>query len=285
MTGVTVLLATAGYTLAASAVGRRSSARHTAKSLSPMDIDTETAPVTPTRSNWMTLSSPRPGDIEGSLEEAIVRCLAAAFGSGVWAKAPMPFGNASDPHSARGIVAQLKARALVLVASATILAEAGERRRVIGCVLGGVLDEGLIDAYRLSAFGAKAGDALLAYIGVEPACQGKRALPLSDRRFAMRSRRLAPASRNGGESVAGTLFSRWLALPGVAARPRVFVRTRSVLRPVLHLIDRHGFGLRGKFELDFHGERQERLVFARTNRPKGSRVVPGRRRVTEPVAG
>ena len=216
----------------------------------------------------MTLSSPEASEIKGPVEDAIVQCLAAAFGSGVWAQTPMPIGDAADPHSARGIVTQLGARARVLVASTDSPGGPVRNDRFIGCVLGCVLDKDLIDLYRLNEFDAEAGDALLAYIGIEPANQGCRALPLSGSRFAVRPPPSDTAMEQRGESLAGVLFSRWLALPNVAACPRVFVRTRSVLRPVVHMIKKNGFDYRGKFYLDFHGKRQHRLVFARSNLPK-----------------
>lgn len=224
----------------------------------------------------MTLSSPAGSEIKGPLEDAIVHCLAAAFGSGVWAQAPMPIGNAADPHSARGIVTQLRARARVLIAGTASRIGSVRRKRIIGCVLGCILDEALIDIYRLGDFAAEAGDALLAYIGVEPGSQGSRMLPLSRGQFAMWPRHHNAVIDQGGESLAGVLFSRWLALPGVAGCPRIFVRTRSVLRPVLHMIEKNGFEYRGKFDLDFHGERQDRIVFVRSNTLKTPRTLSKR---------
>jgi hypothetical protein len=216
----------------------------------------------------ITLWSPQSSDIKGPLEDAIVQCLAAAFGSGVWARTPMPTGDSADPHSARGIVAQLRSRARVLLAYADRPIGAVGQNSIIGCVLGCVLDEALIDMYRIDDYDAKPGDALLAYIGVEPASQGYRAFHLSGNQFALRSRHCNRAKRYRSESLAGVLFARWLALRNVAACPHVFVRTRSVLGPVLHMIEKNGFEYRGQFDLDFHGERQDRMVFARSNLQK-----------------
>jgi len=59
------------------------------------------------------------------------------------------------------------------------------------------------------------------------------------------------------------LFSGWLAQPVVGACPAVFVRTRKVLQPIIHMATDNGFEYTGGFTIDFHGERQDRIVFRR----------------------
>ncbi|MCB1909628.1 MAG: hypothetical protein KDH15_19885 [Rhodocyclaceae bacterium] len=214
------------------------------------------------------------------LRESIARSLAAAFNSREWARSPMPIGDASDPHSARGIVAQLGADASILLASSTHGNETLASQPVLGCVLGGVLDEALIAAYRLGPYGARCGDGLLAYIGVPPAFQGERLSPIGGDRFERRSgTRNAPPD---GEMVGlgSLLFSRWLDLPALRRCPTLFVRTRTTIKPILHLLAKHGFDFRGRFELDFRGERQDRLVYARHGEP-GQRTRESAARASE----
>jgi len=175
----------------------------------------------------------------------------------------MPIGDASDPHSARGIVAQLGANARILLASSTRGNAPLAGQPVLGCVLGAILDDRLIAAYRLGPYGARRGDGLLAYIGVPPAVQGERLSPAGGDRFDCR-----PATRGNpptGETVSlgSLLFSRWLEISAIERCPALFVRTRTTIKPILHLLAKHGFDFRGRFELDFQGQRQDRLVFAR----------------------
>lgn len=219
------------------------------------------------RDNMIHVWSPRPKQLQGLLGEATARCLSAAFSSGEWARTPMPLGDESDPHSAQGIIAQLGTRAQVLIANDI---GDGHSRNVLACVLGAVLDEELVDAYGLDAYGARSGDALLAYIGLAPAVQGHRAYLRSDNKFAL-SPSCSPATREG-QSLAALLFEEWLHLPAIKCCRRAFVRTRKVLAPIIHLAEKNGFRYRGEFELDFHGERQDRIVFVRDN-PMWSRFV------------
>jgi len=135
---------------------------------------------------------------------------------------------------------------------------------VLGCVLGGILDEPLIDSYRLGKFGARRGDGILAYIGVAPEAQGARGLLrgeglLEEVILGAGAMRRAEAT----VSLASVLFSTWLDLPAVSCCPAVFVRTRETIAPVLHLLDRHGFEYQGQFELVFRGSPQARLVYRR----------------------
>lgn len=200
---------------------------------------------------------------ECSLGYAVADCLAAAFGSGVWARSPMPVGDRSTPHSARGILAELGAGTQVLVASADDGKPQNEAD-VLGCVIGSLLDDELIRAYGLGSFGAQGGDGLLAFIGLRPAAQGTRVLPRANNCFD-----LAPATdhpvKSGGVSLASLLFSCWLELPEVARCRRVYVRTRSVLPKIQHLAAKSGFVYQGRFELEFQGERQDRIVYSRIN--------------------
>lgn len=208
--------------------------------------------------NNIQVWSPQPEQLQGLLGEATARCLAAAFSSGEWARTPMPLGDASDPHSAQGIIAQLGTRAQVLIANDI---GDGHSRNVLACVLGAVLDEALAGAYGLDSYGARNGDALLAYIGLAPAVQGRRAFVRSDNTFEL-SPSCSTAIREG-QSLAALLFEQWLNLPAVECCRRAFVRTRKVLAPIIHLAEKNGFRYRGEFELDFHGERQDRIIFVR----------------------
>ncbi len=165
----------------------------------------------------------------------------------------MPLGDPQDRHSARGIVAELGDRAQVLAA-----ADPENGTSVLGCVVGVVLDGDLIDAYRLSDFGAQSGDGLLAYIGIRPEVQGGRAARLQDDTFEVRR------GPSGDPSLASLLFERWLELPQISACPSLFVRTRRAIAPVLYLLEKHEFTYRGEFRLSFRGMSQTRLVFGRS---------------------
>jgi len=206
---------------------------------------------------------------EFPLGSAIAECLAAAFGSGVWSRTPMPVGDCSVPHSARGIVAELGASARVLVAS-TEDGKPHDEADVLGCVVGGLLDDELIHAYGLGSFGARRGDALLAYIGVHPAAQGSRVLPRTSNCFDLAPASDRPCKQRPGVGLASLLFSRWLKLSAIERCPRVFVRTRSVLPQIQHLATKNGFVYQGQFELEFQGERQDRMVYSRIN----SQAIP-----------
>jgi len=45
----------------------------------------------------------------------------------------------------------------------------------------------------------------------------------------------------------------------------VFVRTRSVLPKIQYLAEKNGFVYQGRFELEFKGEQQDRMVYTRLN--------------------
>ncbi len=209
------------------------------------------------------LWEPVAGEMPDGLREEIATSLCAAFNSREWTRTPMPIGDASDPHSARGIVAQLGSNARILLASPARGSASPAGNPVLGCVLGAILDDDLIAAYRLGPYGARRGDGLLAYIGVPPAFQGERLSPAGGDRFERRpaNRGTPPARRT--VSLGSLLFSRWLELSAVKRCPALFVRTRTTIKPILHLLAKHGFDFRGRFELDFQGQRQDRLVFAR----------------------
>lgn len=205
------------------------------------------------------LCSPSPRQVAEEYRGAIATCLASAFSSGIWASAPMPVDHNTDPHSAHGIISGLSDSAQVVVA-----ANEEEGEPLLGCVLGGVLDEGLIATYRLAAFGAQAADGLLAYIAVSPPAQGSRVVPVRDNVYEVQPAQLDRRHEQQGDSLAGLLFSRWLELSAITTCPRVFVRTRGVIEPVLHLIAKNGFEYCGRFEMEFRGERQDRLVYERS---------------------
>ena len=207
--------------------------------------------------------SPDPDQIHGLLGESIATSLAAAFSSREWSRTPMPIGNCTDPHSARGILAQLAGRSQAVLASEDEPAISLQAQRVVGCVLGGVLDEALIAAYGLQPYGAREGDGLLAYIGVVPAAQGMRLRPHDDGIHEAARYRVNRMAKTDSTSLASLLFSGWLALPIVRSCPAVFVRTRQVPKPIIHLAAKNGFEFSGCFTVDFHGERQDRMVFRR----------------------
>lgn len=209
----------------------------------------------PTKYRRVRLWSTSHAGIGGETAEAIATCLARAFSAGLWATTPLPVGDCHDRHSARGILAEMGERARVLAVS-----DVDDGTSVLGCVVGVVLDGGLIASYGLGDFGADAGDGLLAYIGIVPEAQGARVAPLQDDTFEVR---WGP-SRN--PSLASLLFEGWLALPTVSACPNVFVRTRKSIKPVLYLLDKNGFSYRGGFRLSFRGVRQSRLVFGRNGK-------------------
>ena len=195
----------------------------------------------------------------GPLWNAIASTLSCAFSSREWVRAPMPIGDAADPHSATGILSALFGKGPLIVA--TMDSGPEHTQRVLGCVLGGTLDESLIQDYGLSPYGAQVGDALLAYIGVAPSAQGLRGRLLDEETVEVPS--LATRLRDGSKSLASLLFERWLRHPAVARCPSVYLRTRETIGPILHLAEKNGFDFQGQFELDFQGERQNRLIFRR----------------------
>lgn len=208
------------------------------------------------------LRAPTADQVAASWREPIAGCLSAAFSTGLWKDTPMPLGDSSDRHSARGILAELGPSVQALVATAAT--ETGIPSSILGCVIGSPLNDDLIDQYRLASYGARPGDALFAYIGVRPSLQGCRVQPAKDNRFQLDGRADRADSKRPGASLASLLFSNWLTLPGIRRCPRVFIRTREVLTPIQALAERNGFQYCGKFYLDFHGNRQDRIVYRRS---------------------
>lgn len=213
------------------------------------------------RGSCVRLSSPDATRVQTILSEPIAGCLAAAFGSGPWRQTPMPLGHAADRHSARGIVAELGPRALARLACA----DGGANRSdfVLGCVIGCILDQALVGRYGLEPFGATAGDGLFAYIGLRPSVQGARVSQTGNGGFAVRANAGRAGNGGAGIGLASLLFSSWLELPAIRRCPRVFIRTREILKPIQILAERNGFRCCGKFYLDFQGVRQDRLVYKR----------------------
>lgn len=186
---------------------------------------------------------------------AIAECLSAAFSSGIWQEAPLPLGSSDDPASAVAIVEELVPRS-VMVAATPI-----PGARVIGCAIGSVMDEDLIESYRLSGYAAEPGDGLLAFIGIVPEMQGRRYR--SDGNGTLEA---AP----GGPSLARHLFESWIKDASGHECERLFIRTRRRIGPVRHLCDAYGFERLGEFEVDFRGQRQRRLVYCRASRRPSS---------------
>jgi len=177
--------------------------------------------------------SPSARAIRGPLGESIAEVLSAAFSSREWTRAPMPVGDRSDPHSARGILAQWEDAPQVLLASEDTPGVPLEDRRVLGCVVGGVLDAERIDAYRLGPFGAREGDGLLAYIGVAPCAQGLRLRVGGSRRGQHIVRRTAGRGAPGSSGVvqkssplSEALRRRWRRrAPSAGSSPPASART------------------------------------------------------------
>ncbi len=209
------------------------------------------------------LWSPGATAMSDELRDRIATCLACAFSSRQWERSPMPLGDTSDPQSARGIVAQWGPNASILLASRPAHPDPAVRGQLLGCVVGGILDPDLIDAYGLQPFGASRGDGLLAYIGVSPAHQGTRLLSCGPSRYSRLPAAEAERPGHRGRSLAGLLFSSWLMLPDIRRTGRQFVRTRRSIEPILHLLLAHDFAYRGQFRVEFRGEGQERLVYSR----------------------
>ena len=176
----------------------------------------------------------------------------------------MAVDDRSDPHSAYRIIAGLGEQTHLLIASTSCKEDTS--RQVLGCVLGGILNRLLIDAYGLGPYGAQTGDGLLAYIGLRPVAQGSRAWFCRDDIFDVRQHQMSTQDPENGESLASLLFSKWLDLAAITSCSQVFIRTRATITPILHLASKYRFEYCGKFLIDFQGEQQERLVFKRSKR-------------------
>ena len=174
----------------------------------------------------------------------------------------MPLGSSTDRNSARGILAELGVSAQALLAISA--ADSETTRTVLGCVIGSALDPKLIDHYGLEPYGARPGDALFAFIGVRPQFHGRRLYPMANSLNQFGFLDCPRYSNRDGTSLASLLFSDWLKLPTIRRCPRIFIRTRQVLTPIQALAERNGFQYCGKFYVDFHGHRQDRMVYRRS---------------------
>jgi hypothetical protein len=175
----------------------------------------------------------------------------------------MPVGDETDPHSAVGIIAGLAEHVQLLLALFDSEAKHRHGKEIRGCVIGTLLREPLLDAYGLREYGAHPGDALLAYIGLVPAAQRSRVYAASDS--------VVEAATNSSKlpegccvhSLASLMFSRWMELPAVRSAPCVFIRTRKVIGPILHLVAKNNFQPCGSFDMNYRGHKQDRMVFRR----------------------
>ena len=224
--------------------------------------DTAALESTHVADNYIRLLTPNARQITTTWREPLAHCLAAAFSSGPWAETPMPLGDAADRNSARGILAELGESAQALLATSATDSESSGS--VLGCVIGSALDPNLIDHYGLEPYGARPGDALFAFIGVRPQLQGRRLRPLANGLHQVGNLDCRQYSNRSGTSLASLLFSNWLKLPAIRRCPRIFIRTREVLTPIQALAERNGFQFCGKFYVDFHGHRQDRMVYRRS---------------------
>jgi len=192
----------------------------------------------------------------------LVSCLVTAFSSGIWEQTPMPIGHSEDPGSALGVINSLSPDPVVIAACEPNGSPVSSDE-VVGCVLGAILDHTMIKTYGLEPYSAVPGDGLLAFIGIVPRAQGLRVLP--DGGDSVRIAGTTPV--DGSASLARHLFETWIQTPCIQSCPRVFIRTREKIGPVMHLCKSLGFEYCGRFEIDFCNMRQERLVFRLTDPP------------------
>lgn len=204
--------------------------------------------------------APTPAQLRATLWAQVASTLSAAFSSQGWKETPMPVGDTTDAHSALGIMSELCAEGPTVLAAHE--GESGKGPEVLGCVLGGILNDALIEQYGLRAYGARHNDGLLAFIGVAPTVQGARGY-LRTGNFIEHLDIAPRQAPDGSVSLASALFSSWLAHPAIASCRSVFVRTREMISPILHLAGKHGFVYQGRMHQDFRGTEQERLVFRR----------------------
>jgi hypothetical protein len=174
----------------------------------------------------------------------------------------MPLGDKTDPHSATGIIAGL-AECLQLLLARSESEDENDDQEVLGCIAGTLLREPDLDTYGLREYGAHPGDAFLAYVGLVPAAQRSKVYVASDSLI-----KAAPHSSDladGGcvHSLASLMFTRWMELPAIRSASRVFIRTRTVIGSIQHLAAKHDFQLCGSFDINFRGQKQDRMVFRR----------------------
>ena len=201
----------------------------------------------------------------------LANCLVAAFSSGLWEQTPMPTGHADDPGSALGIINSLNPDPVVVAACESHGGPVNSDE-VVGCVLGAVLDDTMIETYGLGPYAAVPGDGLLAFIGIHPRAQGLRVLPDGGDSVKI----LGTTALGRSASLARLLFETWIDTPCIQRCPRVFIRTRRQIGPVLHLCRSLGFEYCGRFEIEFCKMRQERLVFRLTDPPCLADARPAR---------
>jgi hypothetical protein len=174
----------------------------------------------------------------------------------------MPVGDETDPHSAIGILAGMAEHVQLLLALFESEGKHNDDQKIWGCVIGTLLREALLDAYGLREYGARPGDALLAYIGLVPAAQRSRVYAAS---VSVEAATNSSESPEGGcvHSLASPMFARWMELPAIRSAPCVFIRTRKVIGSILHLVAKNNFQPCGSFDMNYRGQKQDRMVFRR----------------------
>lgn len=167
----------------------------------------------------------------------VARCLSKAFSSGLREPSPMPLGTPEDPHSALGIVSGL-GPCPVALAAYTAIADTSSAERVIGCVLGAILDDEVVDRYGLAPFAA---------MPAVSDCSGSRADP----RHALKVLPLCGAERTRVQGMSadrrqadahrGRTEPQAIATGGHSERPATASRTRCPAHsdPVNRIRDRH----------------------------------------------
>jgi hypothetical protein len=227
-------------------------------------VEAESVPR-PAIPRWgrIKLWSPEPDEITREVCSGAAACLSAAFSSGVWSETPMPVGDETDPDSAAGIIAGLAERLQLLLALFESEDTHNNSQEILGSVVGTLLREPILDTYGLRRYGAHPGDALLAYIGLVPAAQRSRVHVASDSLIKAASH--SSDSIDGGcvRSLASLMFTRWMELPAIRSASCVFIRTRIVIGSIQHLAAKHDFQLCGSFDINFRGQKQDRMVFRR----------------------
>ncbi len=195
---------------------------------------------------------------------AMADCLSAAFSSGIWEQTPMPVGSRDDPAGALGVLHNLGPQPIAVCAKQADPDTAPDRINggVVGCVVGGIMDQRVIDGYQLAEYGAQPGDGLLAFIGIVPQAQGRRYLPIAPDLLT------SNFSNARSPSLARHLFTSWLKSPVLEACPRLYIRTRRRIGPIRYLCDQLAFEFCGDFKTVFRGQPQTRLVYRRNNQPR-----------------
>jgi hypothetical protein len=175
----------------------------------------------------------------------------------------MPVGDETDPHSAIGILAGLAEQVQLLLALFEGEGKHNDDREIWGCVIGTLLREPLLDAYGLREYGACPGDALLAYIGLVPAAQRSRVYAADISVIEAGANSSEMPESGCVRSLASLMFTRWMELSAIRSAPRVFIRTRKVIGPIQHLVAKNNFQPCGGFDMNYRGQKQDRMVFRR----------------------